>query len=298
MNPKIEGTVVLDGLLEAPLPDSPNAEKLLRDWRERAATAGLPFSLEIQENSFSILADSHPIEVDGLGDPAETVRRALQELIELFPPPLRRRIMSTIRSVEYQSGLAVQTLYTVGPDNSMAANSRTVDAETTPPPKPMDRRSRIRLALAGLVTALVLLGISAFFIDYRAKYREIVDRWTPLDVSAIEISCDSYDPYFKVTAKRALSEPSRQLLLTFERTDAYPLKPADLDALAAAQKTLQGRLAVESLARGYVRCEYFTRDGKYVEWVELRIAPLRDNPKAELALPLPREYKLGKVVMK
>ena len=297
MNPKIEGTVVLDGLLEAPLPDSPNAENLLRDWRQKVAAAGLPFSLEIQENSFSILADSHPIEVDGLGDPAETIRRALQDLIELFPPPLRRRIMSTVRSVEYQSGLAVQTLYTVGPDNNVAARSRTVDAETTAPPRPMERRSRIRLALAGLATALVVLGISAFFVDYRAIYRDVVDQWTPLDISAVEINGDTYQKYFSATGKRAVRNPPR-ILLTLQRTDAYPLKPADLDTLATAQKTMQDRLALEAVARGYVRCEYFGRDGKFVEQFDLRIAGLQEAQKVELALPLPQTYKLGKVVMK
>lgn len=293
MADKIEGTVVLDGLLEARMGDLVDGEQALRRWRDRAEQAGLIFSLEIQHDSFSILADSHPLQAEKLGDVTETIRRCLQELIDLFPD--RAGMLSTIRSVEYQPGLAVQTLYTIAPDGNVAARSRTIDSKTTPPPQPIPVKRKIRLALAGLAIAVVLLLLSSFILPYGEYYRQIVGRFIPLDVSAVEVDAGAFDRYFTVPERRKAAQPHR-LVLTLQRTKDYPLTPADQDKLATDESSLRKRLALEAVVRGYLRCELFDSEGKYLDTVLVRIAPLREKEKMELSLPLRYDYKLGKVL--
>ncbi|MFW6158144.1 MAG: DUF7575 domain-containing protein [Planctomycetota bacterium] len=68
---------------------------------------------------------------------------------------------------------------------------------------------------------------------------------------------------------------------------AMPYKAAD---------SVADELAIEALARGYVRCEYYDEEGKYLVSVEIRVAGLRENETAEVTVPLPRRRPARMVV--
>src|ERR1700744_6558786 len=100
MSDKVEGTVILDGLVQGKVPALPGTEQKLRDWAQFARSANLVFNLEINGGTFGFLADQTPLAVPDLGhDPADTIKAALGELLKIFPPAERSAVFSTLRSV-------------------------------------------------------------------------------------------------------------------------------------------------------------------------------------------------------
>jgi len=288
MSQKIEGTLVLDGLIEGRLPDLPDAVPLLREWVGSAASLKLQFHLEIDGNGFNILADNTPVQAEDLGpDPAKTIAGALQELLEAFPAEQQGHILSTLRSVECRRGMEVQTLYAVGANGRIETRQRTVDAATAPPPRELTRTDKLRLAGIGVVVALLVFLVSSIFVDYRAIVERIFEQITPFDPDKLAVETGSFADYLIVT-KKASAEGGKQAVLTLKRQKAFPKNAADCERLLAGQdKSLSGRLTVEALARGYVRYEFFDKKNEFMGSGLLRVAGLREKETVELALPLP-----------
>ena len=288
MSEKTEGTLVLDGLLEGKLPDDPGAEDILREWLDFAASLKLSFNLEIDGNSFSILADDKPIRAEDLGPrPEERIADALDQLVKAVPAQKGQRIFSTIRSIEYLPGSEVQTIYALGRDGTIQTSERTLEAETTPPPRQLTRREKVRRAAIGVVAATVILGVSSLFIPYGRVYDYTVGRIVPSSVDALKVETGSFKDYFTVE-KKAVSGWKRVVVVTLRRTRAFPLNESDLERLLARPgQSLSARLTVEALARGYVRCEYFDREDEFVASSIHRISELRDKETIELTLPMP-----------
>ena len=104
MSDKVEGTVVLDGLLEGKLPPTPDAADRLREWIRDVRSLGVRFSLDIEGGAFSILPENRPISVSAFGEaPADAIVNALNQLLKVFPVGQRGQLFSTLRSVEYRN---------------------------------------------------------------------------------------------------------------------------------------------------------------------------------------------------
>ncbi len=296
MNERLEGTLVLDGLIEGKLPDRPDAKALLGEWIAAAAGAKLRFHLEIDGESFNLLADKRPIEAAELGPaPADAIAEALGELLKIFPPGAPGEVLSTLRSVEFRPGREVQTLYAVGAGGRIEARQRTVDAKTTPRPEPMTGRQKLRLALVGVLVALLVLAVSAIFVDYRALFGRIFEQIAPFDAEAVAVNAPAFGGYFAVE-KKASARGGSALVLTLKRGKDFPTKAADYDRLLKrAGESLPDRLAVEALARGYVRCECFDKKGKFLDWSVHRVSGLRKNETIELTLTFARDRRPGRV---
>lgn len=298
MNEAIEGTFALDGLIEGRIPERADAKDLLHEWIGFAAKAKLKFSLELEGNSFSLLADNSPIQVAKLeAAPDEAVANALTELLRIFPAAERRHVISTIRTVEYGKGTEVQTVYAVGPDGAVQSRQRTVDAKTTPAPRQLTVREKFRIAAIGLVIALLVLSISSIFVDYRAALNSIIDAVRGFDPGAVEVEAGGFQDYLAVENKEA-QRGGKELILTLKRTEAFPVKEADLQRLLdGAGKSIPARMTLEALARGYVHCEYFDKKNELLGFTEQRISGLRENETIKLVLPLPAGRRLARVVI-
>lgn len=297
MTQKLEGTLQLDGLLEGKinaLPDGPNR---LAEWVKFAASLGLPFTLEIDGASFSLLAGRQTLRVADLGgEPTETLVNALNQLVKAFPDTQRQEIYSTIRSTEYRPKLEVQTLYAMGPEGKIQPQQRSQAAETTPPPRPMSGKEKVRMAALGLLAVLVVLAISSIFIDYRTLLGDLRDRIMPYNAEAIAVEAGPFENYFSVENRRRGQGPS--LLIDLKRSDDFPKTDEDLNRLyTQAGSSLPNRLAVESMASGYVRCEYYDKDGKYIGFTTERIGQLKQDDTTTLRLPLPADRRPAKVVI-
>jgi hypothetical protein len=293
---KIEGMLQLDGLLEGRLSALPEGEKRLQEWVRFAGSVALPFSLEIDGSQFNLLPGRQPLEAAQLGpEPSETVVNALNQLVKLFPASERQHVFSTLRSVEYRANLEIQTLYAMGSQGQIEARQRSVESQTTAPLRPMGHKQKLRLAGLGLAVALVVLAASTFFVDYRQLLARVRDRLTPFDAQAVAVDNAAFEPYFTVEGK---ASQEGCLVLSLKRTPQYPQSPQDLDKLSAQSAgSLEQRLAVEALARGYVHCELFDRDGRFITAAFERIAPLQQEESIRLRLPLPPDRRLGKIIL-
>jgi len=298
MTEKVEGTIILDGLLEGPLV-SPQVEDDLRDWVARAADRGLHFSLSVDGGTFSLLAANRPVPADRLGaEPAETIEEALRDLQSLLPPEAKRGLFSTLRSTEYAQGRETQTLYVLGPDGAFRRGQRTIEAETSAPPQPLTRKEKLKMAGMGLAVAALALLASSLFVDYPALYRSAVEGFTPLNPEGVKVETGPFADYFTVE-KKAASSDAKAVLLTLKRTKGFPLTADDCQRLldGEAGKKLASRLAVESLAQGYVRCEMFGKDNAFLGAAMARVAPLREKETCEVAIPLPANHRPTRIVI-
>ena len=294
---KIEGTIVLDGMIQGRTSRPEQLEGTLRSWVRAAHEQGLPFSLEMEGASFSVLAGNQPFEAGSLGkDPAAAICRNLADLVRDLIPPERAELLSTIRSVEYGSNCEIQTIYAVDSTGGVESHQRTVKTQTVSPPQKMSRRDMVKQGLLGLLVAAVLLVISSWFVDYHKFFSRFVDSVTPFDAQKVSVNSDAFGPYFSVKDKQA-DTSHRALAITLRRTDAFPRNDADADRLAQKAPTLSARLAVEALARGYVRVDYFGKDNKFILSDMIRVADLRDTPEIVLVLPLPADQPLTAVTL-
>ncbi len=296
MSAKIEGTFSLDGLLQGHVPPLPDVENKLRNWVQLAGGKGMHFSLEIEGGNFNLLAVNRPMTADEFDGEASTlITGALNEVLKVFPPADKQALSSTLRSSEIRRGEEVQTLYLIGPDGTMQSHQRSVPAKTTPPPEPMSRREKVRLAVYGLAVAALIFGISAFFVDYRAAYHNLMDTIAPYNAGEIKVEAGAFNDYFTID-KQAISRDGKHLVLTLARGPEYPKDAAALRPLTTrTAEDLPARLAVEAVARGVIRCEVFDKNGECFGMYQIRIVDLKTKEKIDISVPLSPDHRLTKV---
>ena len=295
---QVEGTVILDGLLEGRVPSHPVSERRLREWVDFAASLGLHFNLQIEGRAFNLLADDRPVRVGGPGRAAsEIIADALRELLKVFPPAERASLFSTLRSTEFRDGFKVQTVYGIGVDGSIQVQEESAPAKTKAAPRTASGRQKVRIAVTGVVVALALFAVSALFIDYRGLVSSLTDAVVPLDSADIEVEAGAFDAYFTVQDKK-FARGRKALVLTLARTEGFPKDDAALDAaVAKAGKGVSARLALEALARGYVRCELFDADGEFLGQAMVRLRGLRESETAELRVPMPYRKRPARITI-
>lgn len=295
MSEKIQGTIIIDGLVEGRSQELSEVTPRVRQWIEKARTKGLHLSLDIDGATFSVLADNRPLSSAGLGeDAAKAIADMLGELVAIFPLSVRTGLTSSIRSVEYGRNVEVQTVYAVNALGEIETRQRTVDTQTTAPAEPLTKRQIIKFAAIGLVMAAVVFGISAIFLDYGEIFDRLGGTTASLDTKALPIDKGSFADYFTIKAE----EVKGRLELTLKRTKAFPKNDEELAALfKEAGDSPTKTLTAQALARGYVRCEMFTKKDKFIGHLESRIVDLRTKETVKISLPLTREYRLTRVAI-
>ena len=297
MSARVEGTFLLDGLVEGPLPDEPKFDQKLADWSALAQRLHLAMALEVEGSRFSLLANAKSVAASDVGPaPAETVRKTLQELVNAFPAAQRPEIFSTLRSVEVRPGFEIQTVYLVGRDGVVQARDRTIDVETSAPGVSASpfRASRVLLSLGVLLAVLFVVSI---FVDYRALLRDLKDSVSPLAASELEVTAPDFAPWFTVDG-RDVESGSRVVVLTLKRTAAFPKSDGELEAaLAAPGLPFRARLALTAIAEGFVRCETLDRDGAFVGVEPIRVRGLASAESIQAKVPVPREPRPKKLVL-
>jgi hypothetical protein len=297
MSDNIEGSVILDGLLEGRFAGGDFTAADLRQWAKKAAQRNLHFSIETDGDSFSVLGERRAVAAAEIGDdPARAIAEALGELLADMPHQTRASAMSTLRSLEYRKGEEIQTLYVLGPGGAVEVRQRVVDARTTAPLEPLTRGQRVRMALMGLGVAMLVFLASSVFVDYRAMFSRIVENVMPLSAADVAVDVGPFGEHFAV-AKKEVADGGRSLVLTLKRGKAFPVTAEQAQKLYDQAKDLSSRLSAESLARGYVRCECFDKEGKFLAVATPRIAELRKAETLAISLTLPVEGpRVAKVV--
>jgi len=146
--------------------------------------------------------------------------------------------------------------------------------------------------------AIVLLALSSLFVDYRGLLRDAWDRFTPLNPEGLQVETGLFADYFTI-GKKSASTGGREAVLTLKRTAAFPRTDLDCEKLLESDlaEHLPYRFTVEALARGYVRCELYAKNGDFLGTSLERIAPLREKETFDLVIPMPRGRSPAKIVI-
>jgi hypothetical protein len=331
MSEKIEGTMRLEGLIEGTLPPFPDAREKLEKWAAGFAGGVIRISLQVDGSHFSALPNNAPFQVRDLSkdgtEPSNRIADGLSDLLRYFPPLERSQVFSTIRSIEYRPKQEVQTVYAVGPDGRAVTRQQTVPTETVKQAEPVSGREALRRGIMGLLLAAAVLGISTFFIDYRALWNQLTARVEPVKTT---VDAGSFSPYFTIEVT-GLDLRDGTLKLKVVRTARYPTDEGSLDALyadppapvvrsapattstspasspatataaaTAATATasapakaaeplslVRRRLAVDSLGKGTVWLDYRDKDGRLIGGAALRVEALEKFAVLETAVPAP-----------
>lgn len=283
MTSRIEGTFLVDGLIEGPLPDAPDAVRRLEAWVSLMAPTGVRMSLEVDGSRFSLLPDPAPIPKALAGPtPARMLQDNLQQLLDGLPPAHRVQVFSTLRSSDVGAGFEVQTAYAVGKDGLIETRERTVDVETAAAPR------RRRLGPPLIVALLALLILAFLFLDSGGR---LLKYWTNLrPVAASDIAVDPGIFRSWITARVAsVDAGSGALALEVARTKDFPDSAAAMDAaLAKPGLPREARLALNALATGYVRCELFDESGAFLEAPAVRLRGLSTSPSVTVPVSFSR----------
>jgi len=298
MNANVEGTIIVEGMVEGTLPGVDSPETWLRDWVSLASQAGFRFSLEIEGGRFSLLADETPLSAARIGpDPADTLREALATFFSGIPQADRGSVFSTVRSVEFKPGTETQTLYTANPDGTVSVEQRTLQTQTVSPEKPLTREQKLMGALIAVGVLSVVLVVLALTGVLQSVARDFWRAVVPLDTAVIEVDTSAYGGRLGSGEVKVAPGGQRMLVVVIERGDDYPESPADLEKALAEAANIGERLALEALAKGYIRCEVFDAKGKFYAQKSCRVKALATDDKVEVLVPLPRRERPDRIVV-
>ena len=288
MTTHVEGTVLLEGLVEGRLPITPGASEKLEKWAE-FGFGGVPVSLKIEGPRFSVLPSDAAVKVSLFkdGDAQQAIAEALDEMLRIFPPGDRGAVFSTLRSREFKPKQEIQTMYAVAPEGRIAIHSQTVAAETEAPPVPMTRKEFWMQMALGAGIAIILLLVSTLFVDYRKLFHSITHR---TDVSHVAVEAGEFTPYF--TVEKTLASPdSSKILITIRRGADFPMDDPAVEGAASRAATqpnsIRARLVLEAIARGYVQVEQYNDKDEFIGTTRVRIAGLRNKETVEVEVPMP-----------
>jgi len=172
--------------------------------------------------------------------------------------------------------------------------SRSIAAKTIAPPKPVSTKERVKLALIGLFLALAIFGILMLFPPVREKFAEFIGSIKPVTVESVTITTTPFGDLIKATPKE-FSAGARVLIITLERGKDYPTTEALLEEAYAKADTLAKKLALEAIAKGYVRVELIDVEGNIFAEGEFRIRELSTKESIELRVPVTAGEKKRKL---
>jgi hypothetical protein len=298
MSEKIEATLVLDGLIQGRIAeDDDQIAGKLREWVSFLHRLGMRFSLQVQGATFSLLPETNAVPVQPLGQqPEDAIQQALEQLAEIFPEPQRGQLFSTLRSSEYRKGEEVQTVYTIV-QGAVRRHSRTVEADTTPPPEPIPTKEKVKMAAVAAGILVAVLGLSLLIPGVRSMFGEVVDVVKPFHAEEIKVELGPYKKYFSLSLDEKQSSRT-DWIVKLKRTNEFPKTSKDLDEAAkAAGDSVVGRMVIENLARGYVQIELFDAEDKYLGRIDLRIADLQKQESIEGRVQVPPKTKPARIVL-
>lgn len=295
-NRRLVGTMVLDGLVEGPLPDRDDAVDTLNDWVRFTGQLGLNFRLDVDGNMFSLLADDTAFQTGRLGiDPEAKVAEALRQLAEAVGDETGNRTFSTLRSVRYEPGEEIQAVYALRADGKVDLEKHAVDAQTTAPAPPVPLKERVQAVLIVVGVIALVLAVTSLFVPYGTLWQRLMRTVTPTRVADIKIDTARFDGLLVFQPREIRGEV---LWVDVSPGDSWPAQEGELEvAWREAQSDPQAHLALEALLSGYIRCEMFDADGKWVATQSVRI-DLQDSGEAQsVGLALPRRTRVESMVL-
>ena len=286
---KTEGTFYLDGLLEGRL-FSEEDERHVRRFVDATQKDGLAFYLKIDRDHFSLLPSQQTCKEKTFGVSVDSLlKRHIETLLEHYSPQECAAFMSTLRSVEYIKGFEKQSIYGIDNQGSVVVEKRTVPAETVPPEAQLTLKQKLQYIGFLSVILLLMFLISAFFVPYKQMISSVIESVRSYNLKQLTVSGETYSNYFFLE-EAAINPKDQTFMLVFRATDAYPQTKEQLNAewLRAADD-IEGRLAVEALARESLRCVLFDKAGQFYAEHTVRMIWTKERTGFALAMPFSRQ---------
>jgi len=287
---KVEGTFCLDGLIEGPVFSSED-EIIIGDFVKDASKNGVRLHLSIDGGRFNILPGTEPVKLQAEGISADSIiTDCVDRWLSNYSAAECNRLMSTLRSIEFMKNCERRTVYGIGPDGKTTYEQQTVDAKTIAPSVPPTRKEILKAGVVILLTVSVLIGVSSFFVPYREIFNKFWQSVRPYHVESIAFENKVYSKLFEIEKVEA-DKNSNWINITCRTLEDFPKTEEQMDIMwKAAKGTLQDKLAIESIARGYVLCEFYNAENKFITHRNCRmLLDEKENDKFSLVIPYNRQ---------
>ncbi|AQT68579.1 hypothetical protein STSP2_01747 [Anaerohalosphaera lusitana] len=291
-NKKIEGTYILDGMLEGYITDA-NDEECLRRFLRQAKECKLHFHLSTEGERFTLLPDKKtnrlPQSVESV---SSLLKHPLENLLACFAADDAVKFISTLRSIEYSPDTEKQALYCIGPDGGLMIEQRSVPADTVPPAAEMPLEDKLKIGAAAFAILAIVVGISAFFVPYGKIASDIYEGLKPYKIEDVSVQAENFHEYFTVEDIDR-DRQNNQLILLCRKTPEFPASADKLnEQWLQSRDNLYAAMAVEALARKSLSCEYFDKEGELIGRSICRMRDIDDQPQLfAVALPFNRSIK-------
>lgn len=294
---KLEGTFFLDGLIEGPV-FSDDDEQMIRRFLNDAGKYGIKLHLSIDGGRFSILPDTEPVKLPSSTISADSIiSDCVDKWLGNYSPSECSSLMSTLRSVEYLPNLEKQTLYGIGPAGKTILEQRTVDAETIAPAPPLDRKVVIKTASITFLAFCAIIAISTIFVPYGKIFDRLWRSVRPFHVEKLVFDAHVYADLFNVD-KAEFDKESQQIKIICTILEGFPKTDEELnEAWKKTEGSMTGRLALESVARGYLLCEFFDSENKFITYRRCRIHRDPENDE-KFSILIPYNRYINRIEIK
>ncbi len=178
----------------------------------------------------------------------------------------------------------------------MVTTERIVEEETVSPSRARIDRTRLMYAAGGFSAFLLAaLLISSLFVDYGNLLGEYTGLFGGISKKDLSIRNEAYEKYFTVTVKQL--RQNGRVLLELKRTDQYPTDENTWKQLKNQVTSLPERVALDQLARGYLRVEFVDKEGTFNGFQMLRVKNLNEQKRIQKVVKLPDRFTAWTLVL-
>ncbi|MFW6367193.1 MAG: hypothetical protein ACOC0L_00855 [bacterium] len=263
MNRPVQGTYRIEGLIEGTLDDDEQEEQIRR-WTEKCQARGFSFHMAVDGNAFSLLADETPKSNPSANTPVDpSLRELLEELLAACLSDNAGELFSTLRSVEYHDGTALQTVYAINATGGLQAHQRTVPAQTSPPPPHSSWRNRLPLIGGAAVLLAGLFLVSLLFVPYGRLVHALARSLTPINLEAVAVHPGAFAEHVKPNGL-AQKHRTELVILYLKPSSSFPHTPNQAQKQWTQQSELEQKLMIEALARRRIRCEFRNSENQWI----------------------------------
>lgn len=288
MHKNTTGQFFLDGMIEGSLSDQLD-EQHIKEWIRFSNELGINLVPAFDGGSFSLLADSDPTIISTFENhPVTLIEKLLIQLSSICKETSTPLPVSTLRSREIVKNAEIQSLYQITLSGEVKVESRTVEIETVEPPQPVSFKQKMLFAASSLVIVAIVFIISTFFIDYATVLSDFKNSLTPFDQEQLVVEYTDFDQYIKLLEPPSYSKGILYLYLGAD--EKYPRTDKQLEKLYLTA-SFKGKLALESIAKGYISYEAFDSRGAFIGRYSVRIANLQNGQRTIVKIPLSSQFK-------
>jgi hypothetical protein len=293
-----EGTFILSGIVQGPLPPGPDGREQLAKFNDKLAKSGIVMSLRVDGANFSLLASDRAVETEAVTESEieGLMQAALASLLELYPAGMRMSVMSTIRSRVFLAEREHQAVYVVSFPGVIKVESAAVKAELLPRARRLTFKHKALFALGAIVVLSLAFWASTRWIDYGPAGRQLALMFKTNKLEDIRLRTTSLRDVVSIE-KTDLSSLRKVIVLKVSRGPAWGQKS---DKVLPEDVQLHAAL----FERRYLKVTFFDvtgnivigRDGKVVERA-LPVADLNGAAVLSVELPLPEGLPVAEIVI-